>query len=72
MHALSIFIVWAMRVVFVLALENPNGLVQVSVGDGRYYFSPNQLTAPNGTRVRFYFYGVSSSLHGRVDQKVCK
>lgn len=69
MHALTILIILAMRIILVLALDNPNGLVQVSVGDGRYYFSPNQLTAPSGTRVRFYFYGVSFSLRVRVDQK---
>ncbi|MCJ1427185.1 hypothetical protein MMC29_005088 [Sticta canariensis] len=67
MHALTILIVLAMRVFFVLALDNPNGLVQVSVGDGRYYFSPNQLTAPSGTRVRFYFYGNYSVVQSTFD-----
>ncbi|MCJ1265081.1 hypothetical protein MMC22_004956 [Lobaria immixta] len=57
MHRLIILICLTARVVFSQALRDPKGLAQISVGDGRYYFSPNRLTAPSGTQVRFYFYG---------------
>lgn len=62
MHRLIILIFSAASVVFSQALRSPEGVAQISVGDGRLYFNPNQLTAPSGTQVRFYFYGVSTSL----------
>lgn len=61
MQALTILIILATRAIFGQAQDYPKGLAQISVGDGRYYFSPNLLVAPAGTRIRFYFYGVSSS-----------
>lgn len=62
MYALTILFILATRVIFGQGLDSPHGLAQVSVGDGRYLFSPNQIYAPSGTQVRFFFYGVSSSL----------
>ena len=55
-------IILATRVVSSQALRDPKGLAQIHVGDGGYYFSPNQLTAPSGSEVRFNFYGVSFAL----------
>lgn len=68
MQTLTILIILAMRSIFSEALDNPEGLVQVTVGDSQYLFSPNQIIAPSRTRIQFFFYGVSSSLHIRSDQ----
>lgn len=68
MHYLTLLVIFATIVIFGRAEDLPTGLLQVSVGDSRYYFSPNNISGPRGIRVRFYFYGVSFSLLMKIDR----